>query len=60
MVGYLKGTVEKCKVDDSIIKNVAEASVAATGSVVGYAASSAIIMNVTSNVSGLNAVGYEE
>ena len=60
MVGYLNGTVDKCKVDDSIIKNVAEASVAATGSVVGYAASSAIIMNVTSNVSGLNAVGYEE
>lgn len=60
VVGYLKGKIDKCSVDDLTIENMGDASVSATGSVVGFATSSSVYTDLSSNNTEYDVVGYRE
>lgn len=60
LVGYLKGKVEKCAVNDSSMENTGSVATSATGSVIGCASASAECADISSNVAGLDLIGYDE
>lgn len=59
VAGYLKGTVDNCTVNDSAIKNTGDAATSATGSLVGFATSTSVCTNLSSNVADLDLIGYK-
>lgn len=60
IVGYLRGKIDKSAVNDSKISNAGDVMTSATGSVVGFAASSSVYTDLSSDNTEYDIVGYKE